>query len=90
VHNGISGHPLALAPGTNRVCCTVPRLPLAPGTYQLDCHAYASDETLFWAPHVGELTIAPSDFYETGKLPQQEWAGFCLLEQSWVVEEARR
>ena len=67
----------------------VPSLPLFPGRYSLDVKLMTGNDALLFAPTVGYLDVEPADFFGTGRLPERAWAGVCLLEQQWSIEETR-
>ena len=87
LHSGIAGCDLSLLPGTHSVVCRVSDFPLSAGGYVMDVKVISGHEVVLWAPRVEQLMVEAGDFYNTGRLPDPSWGGFCHLRQRW---EARR
>lgn len=83
LHSGIAGYNLRLTPGTNSIVCRVSRFPLSPGSYVIDLKILSKHEVILWAPCVEQFMVDPGDFYNTGRLPDLNWGGFCYLHQQW-------
>ena len=85
LHSSIAGYDLSLDRGAYSVTCKVPRFPLFPSSYFLDVKVLSGKQVILWAPRLVELSVETGDFYNTGKLPDLEWGGFCHLDQAWEV-----
>lgn len=69
------------------VVCTLPQLPLRPGSYFLTVTLQRRTEIVDRLEDAIEFTISPSDFFGSGVLPGPDHAPL-LLPQRWRVEEA--
>ena len=86
VHSSTAGFSLPLPAGESTILCRVPRFPLVPGLYWLDLHLSDRGTDVLFAPRVQQFCVESGDFHNSGRLPDQAWAGYCLLEQTWTVE----
>jgi hypothetical protein len=89
LHSEIAGFDLSLSAGENSVVCRVPHFPLPPGNYVLDVKIYSGHEVVLWAPHVEQLVVEAGDFYNTGRLSEASWGGYCYLDQHWEIRNAQ-
>ncbi len=89
LHSDIAGYHLSLSPGTQCIVCKVPRFPLVPGNYAMDVKVLSGHAVILWAPRVVELSVEAGDFYNTGRLPDLSWGGFCYLHQQWDRHNGR-
>jgi lipopolysaccharide transport system ATP-binding protein len=70
------------APAT--VTCTIPELPLTPGTYTLELHAGSEHEPgLDVVSQALEFEIVASDFFGTGRMPPRSAGGYFLVRSDW-------
>jgi lipopolysaccharide transport system ATP-binding protein len=82
IMSGLSGK---IGAGTGTVKCTIPKLPLAPGTYHLAVAVDCAGVTLDRVEHAYELSVSMGDFYNTGRTVGSDW-GMFLLENHWEVK----
>jgi len=83
--NEMSGFRMAKIPSKGSVICSIPRVPITPGNYDLNISCYINGVNQDWVPRAGHLIVSEGDFYATGKLPSPAHAGF-LVEQVWETE----
>jgi lipopolysaccharide transport system ATP-binding protein len=69
------------------IICEFPQMPLMPGTYKVHLWCSVNGETADVIRDAGSLTIVPSDFYGTGKLPNKNH-GFFVVENHWQLEKS--
>ncbi len=74
--------PIDKLPAEGRILCRVPRLPLAPGSYELSVGASTAGEQLDWVERCASLEVQPADFYGTGQPPRSD-KGPLLLDAEW-------
>lgn len=82
-HNAISGYDISLEPRTTTIRCIVNRLNLMPGHYRLSFKLRIGSDTVLYLPKSFDFHVEHGDFYNTGKLPEKEWGGICLVENAW-------
>ncbi len=82
-HNAISGYDITLESRTTTIRCMVNRLNLMPGHYRLSFKLRIGPDTVLYLPKAFDFHVEQGDFYNTGKLPDKEWGGICLVENSW-------
>jgi lipopolysaccharide transport system ATP-binding protein len=82
VNSVMSGMPELSAPSHGTVACTIPKLPLAPGRYNLAVAVDCQGETLDRVEGVCQLTVTMGDFYGTGRTRGSDW-GMVLIEHQW-------
>jgi lipopolysaccharide transport system ATP-binding protein len=83
------GEGVAIRPPETRVTCRVPRLPLVPGEYTLSpslYHASVFPEPLVSAPNSVKVQVDSGDFFGSGVIYRESWAGSVLLDQAWSRE----
>ena len=73
-----------LGSGPSVVRCTLPSLPLVPGTYRICLGLTAEDADVDGLDGVAELHVAGGDVYGTGEPPDQEH-GWFLTRPEWTV-----
>jgi lipopolysaccharide transport system ATP-binding protein len=66
------------------VRCTIPRLPLTPGTYSLALIVRRKGVIEDWLIEAFLLSVEPGDFFGTGQLPEATHSGF-LVPHRWTV-----
>jgi lipopolysaccharide transport system ATP-binding protein len=69
--------------GTFRL--TVPRLPLAPGSYALNVYAEVNGVIADWVQNAIEFEVLEGDFYRSGQLPPSSHGQF-VIDHSWSLE----
>ena len=72
-------------PPAGRIVCRIPRLPLAPGTYQYNLICRVHGGIADWVTDAGELVVSEGDFFGSGRLPPRSHPG-ALVDHSWSVE----
>jgi lipopolysaccharide transport system ATP-binding protein len=85
--NDISGFPLDLVPASGTLLCTIPNLPLQPGTYSFNIFCEVGGEVADWVKNAGSLEVCQGDFFGSGKLPELE-VGSLLIHNKWRVTTA--
>jgi lipopolysaccharide transport system ATP-binding protein len=83
LHNAISGYDISLDPKTTRIRCTINRLNLMPGHYLLSFKLRIGTDTVLYLPKAFDFHVENGNFFNTGKLPEKSWGGFCLVDNSW-------
>ena len=58
--------------------CYIERLPLLPGTYNVNYLLKVNNDTSDWLQNAFELEVESGSFYNTGKLPPNEYGGTLL------------
>ena len=72
-------------PPSGRVLCRIPRLPVAPGSYQFNLMCRLHGAIADWVVDAGELMVAEGDFFGTGQLPPASHPG-TLVEHNWDIQ----
>jgi lipopolysaccharide transport system ATP-binding protein len=68
----------------------VPRLPLSKGTYHLTTFLETGKDIQDWVHGAAEMHVVDGDFYGTGRLYPNGWAGKnVLVDHSWRVSQER-
>jgi lipopolysaccharide transport system ATP-binding protein len=62
--------------------CTIPHLPLQPGSYTFALFCTAGGEIADWIVNAGTLDVEAGDFFGSGRLPGVEQGPF-LVNHSW-------
>ncbi len=83
----IARTPLARAGRRGRWVCTVPRLPLLPGTYDLVVSCFADRQLADKLVNLCSLAVSDSDCLGTGRLPPNKW-GDLVVESAWSAQAA--
>jgi lipopolysaccharide transport system ATP-binding protein len=68
--------------------CKIRDLPLAPGTYRLTVWAFLGGQVADHIQHVAEFTVAPADFFGSGRLPDHPKFGPFLMRHRWSHDES--
>ncbi len=85
----VSGTAAEGVPASGRAVCSIPRLPLLPGHYDVRFSCLLGREVVDKLDDAGTIVVAAGDFYGTGRLPPQaEYFGPVLVEHRWAVEPA--
>jgi hypothetical protein len=75
-------------PPRGEVRLRLPRCPLPAGQFFVTLFAHVAGDVADWISEAAQLTVAPGDFYGTGRLPSESHSTV-LVDQEWkVVEEA--
>jgi lipopolysaccharide transport system ATP-binding protein len=75
-------------PPRGEVRLRLPRCPLPAGQFFVTLFAHVAGDVADWVSEAAQLTVAPGDFYGTGRLPSESHTTV-LVDQEWsVVEEA--
>jgi lipopolysaccharide transport system ATP-binding protein len=82
--NEMAGTRFEQVPSRGRMVCTIPRLPLAPGQYDLNLHCVVNGVLADWVQRAARLSVAEGDFFGTGRLPPASHGGV-LVPQRWSV-----
>ncbi|QDU72223.1 ABC transporter ATP-binding protein [Mucisphaera calidilacus] len=84
-HSRLNGQQFSDLPGRGRFTCTVPRLPLVPGGYQLSLTIFrdtSQGQRVDQVNNALNLTVIPGVFYETHELPHPVH-GHMLVDADW-------
>ena len=87
-YSRLTGEPLQIGDGRTVLVCTVPKVPLLPGTYSVTVGLVAGPERLAFVERACELEVMSGDFYVTGRLPDTAWGGLSLVEHAWRSVDA--
>lgn len=68
--------------------CTIRDLPLSPGTYRITIWASLGGQVSDHVQHAAEFTVAPADFFGTGRLPDHPKFGPFLVRHRWSHDES--
>jgi lipopolysaccharide transport system ATP-binding protein len=85
LNNEMAGFHWDHLPHEGLVSCVVPRLPLAPGEYNLALCCQVNGVLADWVHNAGRLSVNTGDFYGTGRLPYDGFDGL-LVTQEWAPE----
>ena len=66
--------------------CHIPRVPLAPGEYNLPVTLRGPQELELLCPTGVTLRVESGDFFGSGKMVESWWIGTSLIPHSWSVE----
>jgi lipopolysaccharide transport system ATP-binding protein len=75
--------PLESRCGEAAFVCDIPSFTLMPGEYRIGLTLYVGNGRVDVLDEAARLTVLPTDFYGTGKAPDQ---GVCVLRQRWYLE----
>ena len=73
--------PLELTESEHRVSCTIPRLPLFAGRYQIRIFTMADGRRSDYLEHALEFQVEDAHFFPTGKAPKEKEG--ILVDQTW-------
>jgi lipopolysaccharide transport system ATP-binding protein len=85
-HTRFRGSELSVEAGGGTISCTIPQLPLLPGTYSFNLFSSARGEILDWIREAAVLEVGEGDYYGTGRLPEDAHGRF-LVHHEWTVEQ---
>jgi lipopolysaccharide transport system ATP-binding protein len=80
----ILGEEFERAPRRGSFVCTIPRLPLLPGRYNLNILAREHGAIADYVQSAASFDVAPGDFFGSGRLPP-ETHGRVVVDHSWAV-----
>jgi lipopolysaccharide transport system ATP-binding protein len=84
---GVTRADFSGAPRIGRAVCTVPRLPLLPGHYNVKYSALIGSDLADKVHQAGSLVVSEGDFFGTGRLPPQaDYYGPLLVDHAWALE----
>jgi lipopolysaccharide transport system ATP-binding protein len=84
--NEMAGARFEQLPRRGRMICCIPRLPLAPGHYDLNLHCVVNGILADWVQRAARLSVAEGDFFGTGRLPPSSHGGL-LIPHTWSVRD---
>ncbi len=70
-------------PPIGQLTCVIPRMPLAPGKYQVTIWASVSGERADVIRNAGTISVLAGDYYGTGRMTSPSKHGPFLVEHSW-------
>lgn len=71
-------------PARGEIICTIPELPLQPGSYSFNLFCEVGGETADWIQGAGTIEVEAGDFFGSGRLPPHNQGPF-LVRNSWQV-----
>jgi lipopolysaccharide transport system ATP-binding protein len=69
---------------TGALECVIPELPLSPGSYRISLWAAVGGSVADHLQHAAEFTVAPADYFGTGRLPDHRKQGPLLVRHRWT------
>ena len=87
-HNRLTRQEFVAIPPRGTFVCRIPRLPLAPSAYRLNCSVFDSGEVLDLVEEAMAITVVGGDFFSSGEVPP-DTHGCALVDGDWRVEPAR-
>lgn len=82
-HNELQGRFSLRAP-VHRVSCTIPRLPLFAGTYQVRIFLMVDGRRADYLEHALEFQVDDADFFQSGTTPVEKMG--VLVDQTWAIQ----
>ncbi len=82
-HNELQEH-FSLRASVHRVSCTIPRLPLFAGKYQVRIFLMVDGRRADYLEHAREFQVDDADFFQSGKTPVEKMG--LLVDQTWVMQ----
>lgn len=82
-HNEMVGQPFDSLPPNGEIRCSIPKLPFAPGSYNLNLYCAVCGVLADWVQEAWQISVVEGDYYGTGKIPPASHGGF-LTSQSWT------
>jgi lipopolysaccharide transport system ATP-binding protein len=82
--NEMVGTPFPNIPASGTFVCDFERLQLLPGEYRINVHCTVGGVIADWVLDAATVTVAPGDFFGSGRLPPDGY-GFVVLPQTWQV-----
>jgi lipopolysaccharide transport system ATP-binding protein len=64
------------------ISCSIPRIPLLPGSYRINASCTSRTHLLDHVPHATRLEVIGADTYDTGRLPHRSQA-LVLVDADW-------
>jgi len=84
----LTGDSFSGLPLQGNAVCTVPRLPLIPGTYRITVSARRNREILDSISPAAEIEVMDGDFFGTGRRKKPKFGPF-LAAHSWAMESVQ-
>lgn len=84
LNNEMVGHDFARLPRTGVITCRIPRLPLAPGAYDINLHCSVNHQVADWVQRAASFNVETGDYYGTGRLPPVTHGGM-LMPHTWSL-----
>ena len=81
-NNEMAGYSFESLPQNGQIRCSIPRLPFAPGTYNLNLYCEVNGVVADWVQEACQLTVVEGDYYGSGKTSPASHGGF-LVSQTW-------
>lgn len=83
ISSAFSARGLLSLQGCSQVLCTIPSLPLTPGTYELEIALRVRGATMDSVSSAGSFHVVSSNYFGTGKLPDARQQGMILVRSDW-------
>jgi lipopolysaccharide transport system ATP-binding protein len=83
----VNGFDFEEIPAVGVIQCTIPNLPLQPGSYGFNLFCTVSGEIVDWIQNAGRIDVEAGDFFGTGRLPSADQGPF-LVGHAWDVVSA--
>jgi len=84
--NEMAGIELACLNKSGQFRCIIPRLPLTPGTYQINLYCEVSGVLADWVRGAATVYVEGGDYFGTGRLPPASHGGV-LIDQFWTIAD---
>ena len=85
MNTDLNGFRFKSLPREGTLLCTVPIVPLRPGSYSFNVFCSVSDEVADWVLNAGSIDVQPGDFFGSGKLPAADQGTF-LVPHTWRLD----
>ena len=79
-----TGHKIEVS-NNNKVVCTIPDLPLIPGTYIIDIYSEVDKQILDFVESAAILNVIEGDYFGTGKQKDGAFGPF-LVKHHWSID----
>jgi lipopolysaccharide transport system ATP-binding protein len=77
----------AALPSRGEVLCTVPMMPLQPGSYLFNLYCTVGGDISDWIQHAGKIDVESDDFFGSGRLPPLQQGPF-LVDHNWSFRDS--
>ena len=85
LHSRLNNVDISFEIGENYINCNTERFYLSSGVYNIDVKIFSRDRTIIWAPNMYSFTVNTTDFFGSGKMPEQSWGGLILVKSTWGI-----
>jgi lipopolysaccharide transport system ATP-binding protein len=85
MNTDLNGFRFKSLPREGTLLCTVPSVPLRPGSYSFNVYCSVSGELADWVLNAGTIEVDPGDFFGSGKLPPADQGAF-LVRHTWRLD----